>query len=91
MLIPVDQSQRVSKPHEILLWKEATPPSPAFVKHTAVQGETLKYPRVVIQGHSKPLVLVGESNRCKAALSDVLLPSGTVHQGIRGSISKGTG
>lgn len=56
--IPVDQSQRVSKPHEILLWKEATPPPPACVKHTAVQGEILKCPSVVIQGHSKLLVLL---------------------------------
>lgn len=56
--MPVGQSQRLSKPREILLWKEATPPPPAVVKHTAVQGEISKYPRVVIQGHSKPLVLL---------------------------------
>lgn len=59
VFIPVGQSQRVSKPDEILLWKEATPPPPpppAFVRDAAVQGEILKCPSVVIQGHSKALV-----------------------------------
>lgn len=54
VFIPVAQSQRVSKAHEILLWKEAAPPPPAFVKHTAAQGEILKYPSVVMQGTANP-------------------------------------